>query len=228
MSREDAVQTPPTPKSPVPKSTGKGKRGNKEKAAQKEPVASKGRQPKSVSSRRLNNIRDLVDYIDEEAFKGFDYRIHNQDEWTSERVQELETAYWRSLNFNNPMYGADMPGSLFDDSTTSWNVAKLENLLDVLGQAVPGVNTAYLYLGMWKASFAWHLEDVDLYSINYIHFGAPKQWYSISQEDARRFENAMKSKFCHTSMLRVSTDPLQLFGLPMRKIATNFSDIRPT
>ena len=86
-----------------------------------------------------------------------------------------------------------MPGSLFDDSTTSWNVAKLENLLDVLGQQVPGVNTAYLYLGMWKASFAWHLEDVDLYSINYIHFGAPKQWYSISQEDARRFENAMRS-----------------------------------
>lgn len=91
------------------------------------------------------------------------------------------------------MYGADMPGSLFDDSTTEWNVAKLENLLDVLGQAVPGVNTAYLYLGMWKASFAWHLEDVDLYSINYIHFGAPKQWYSISQEDARRFEAAMRS-----------------------------------
>ncbi|KAJ6019904.1 hypothetical protein N7499_002960 [Penicillium canescens] len=95
--------------------------------------------------------------------------------------------------YNNPMYGADMPGSLFEDSTTSWNVAKLPNLLDVLGQKVPGVNTAYLYLGMWKATFAWHLEDVDLYSINYIHFGAPKQWYSISQEDAPRFEQAMRS-----------------------------------
>ena len=156
----------------------------------------KGRQPKSVTSRRKHNKGDAIDYVDEEAFRDFDYRIHDNEEYTQERCEELETAYWKSLMFNNPMYGADMPGSLFDENiTTSWNVAKLPNLLDVLGQKVPGVNTAYLYLGMWKATFAWHLEDVDLYSINYIHFGAPKQWYSISQEDAPRFEQAMKSTF---------------------------------
>jgi hypothetical protein len=153
----------------------------------------KGRQPKSVTARRKNNRGETVDLVDEEAFKEFDYRIHDNEDYTTERCEELETAYWKSLMFNNPMYGADMPGSLFDDSTTSWNVAKLPNLLDVLGQKVPGVNTAYLYLGMWKATFAWHLEDVDLYSINYIHFGAPKQWYSISQEDAPKFEAAMRS-----------------------------------
>ena len=160
------------------------------------PAKPKGRQPKSVTARRKHNKGDTVDWVDEEAFKDFDYRIHDNSEYTQERCEELETAYWKSLMFNNPMYGADMPGSLFDeDITTSWNVAKLPNLLDVIGQKVPGVNTAYLYLGMWKATFAWHLEDVDLYSINYIHFGAPKQWYSISQEDAPRFEQAMRSKF---------------------------------
>ncbi|OAX78582.1 hypothetical protein ACJ72_07109 [Emergomyces africanus] len=153
----------------------------------------KGRQPKSVSARRKYNRGDAADYIDEEVFKDFDYRLSGTEEFTPERCEELETAYWKSLMYNNPMYGADMPGSLFDDSVTSWNVAKLPNLLDVLGQKVPGVNTAYLYLGMWKATFAWHLEDVDLYSINYIHFGAPKQWYSISQEDMGKFEAAMKS-----------------------------------
>ncbi|KKZ65120.1 hypothetical protein EMCG_09026 [[Emmonsia] crescens] len=153
----------------------------------------KGRQPKSVSARRKYNRGDAADYIDEEVFKDFDYRLSGLEEFTPERCEELETAYWKSLMYNNPMYGADMPGSLFDDSVTSWNVAKLPNLLDVLGQKVPGVNTAYLYLGMWKATFAWHLEDVDLYSINYIHFGAPKQWYSISQEDMGKFEAAMKS-----------------------------------
>ena len=192
-----AMQVPPTPTSPSTKPT----KVKKEVLSDDEEVSSpkpKGRQPKSVSSRRKHNRRDQADVVDEEAFKDFDYRIYNQDEWTTERCQELEAQYWKSLTYNNPMYGADMPGSLFDDSTESWNVAKLENLLDVLGQKVPGVNTAYLYLGMWKATFAWHLEDVDLYSINYIHFGAPKQWYSISQEDARRFEAAMRSRHPNT------------------------------
>lgn len=164
------------------------------------PVRARGRQPKtvvdqkkSVSSRRLNNRGAVADWIDEAAFEEFDYHLEGLDEYTVERCKELEDNYWKTINYGQPMYGADMPGSLFDERTTSWNVAKLPNLLDVLGTKVPGVNTAYLYLGMWKATFAWHLEDVDLYSINYIHFGAPKQWYSISQEDARRFEAAMKS-----------------------------------
>lgn len=36
---------------------------------------------------------------------------------------------------------------------------------------------------------------MDLYSINYIHFGAPKQWYSINQCDADKFEAVMRSNF---------------------------------
>ncbi|KAL1391851.1 hypothetical protein HDK64DRAFT_262630 [Phyllosticta capitalensis] len=195
-SRRNSQQTiPPTPASPPEDAAGpvdKKISALKKEAPDDSSPKPRGRQPKSISSRRKNNSRADADDIDEEAFVGFDYHMQGLEEFTKERCAELEQYYWKTINFGQPMYGADMPGSLFDDSTTSWNVAKLENLLDVLGTKVPGVNTAYLYLGMWKATFAWHLEDVDLYSINYIHFGAPKQWYSISQEDARRFENAMK------------------------------------
>jgi hypothetical protein len=152
-----------------------------------------GRQPKaiSVSARRKNNRSESA-AVDEAAFKDFKYELEGED-YSPERCEELERAYWKTLTYASPLYGADMPGTLFDDRTTTWNLGKLENLLDVLGTKIPGVNTAYLYLGMWKATFAWHLEDVDLYSINYLHFGAPKQWYSISQGDARRFEAAMKT-----------------------------------
>ncbi|KAL7268580.1 hypothetical protein RUND412_008794 [Rhizina undulata] len=155
-----------------------------------------GRQPRQKkkyvrkSAKQREAERELAD---DEDFEGFDYRVDDADEYTPERCDELEKAYWRTLTYNNPLYGADMPGSLFEDRTTSWNVAKLDNLLDCLGKKLPGVNTAYLYLGMWKSTFAWHLEDMDLYSINYIHFGAPKQWYSISREDKPKFEQVMKS-----------------------------------
>ncbi|OAA76010.1 jumonji family transcription factor [Akanthomyces lecanii RCEF 1005] len=146
----------------------------------------------SVSARRKNGRREGSVTIDEEAFKDFDYKMDISD-YTAERCEELERAYWKTLTYAAPLYGADMMGTLFDDATDTWNLNKLPNLLDVLGTKIPGVNTAYLYLGMWKATFAWHLEDVDLYSINYLHFGAPKQWYSISQADAPKFERAMKS-----------------------------------
>ncbi|CAK3855499.1 DNA damage-responsive transcriptional repressor RPH1 [Lecanosticta acicola] len=214
------TQEPATPKSP-PAKKAKGKRGA---------ATSRGAgQAKSVSSRRLNNTSESVDRIDEKAFKNFDYRLEGLDEYTPERCAELETIYWKSLAFNQPMYAADMPGSLFEDKTTSWNVAHLENLLDVLGTKVPGVNTAYLYMGMWKATFAWHLEDVDLYSINYIHFGAPKQWYSISQEDARKFERAMKQiwpvdakncdQFLRHKTYLISPDVLQKqYGVKVNKL----------
>jgi len=146
----------------------------------------------SVSARRKYSRREGSVVIDEEHFKDFDYNMDISD-FTPERCEELEKIYWKTLTYAPPMYGADLPGTLFDESVEIWNLNKLPNLLDVLGTKVPGVNTAYLYLGMWKATFAWHLEDVDLYSINYLHFGAPKQWYSIPQKDARRFEAAMKS-----------------------------------
>jgi hypothetical protein len=108
-----------------------------------------GRQPKavaSVSSRRKYNRRDPASNIDEAAFKDFNYHLEGHD-YSAERCEELERAYWKTLTYAPPLYGADMPGSLFDEKTTSWNLGNLENLLDVLGTKIPGVNTCTLECG---------------------------------------------------------------------------------
>ncbi|KAH6608148.1 hypothetical protein Trco_004461, partial [Trichoderma cornu-damae] len=184
----------------------------------------------STSARRKYSRREASAVVDEAAFKDFDYRM-DISEYTPERCEELERVYWKTLTYAQPLYGADLMGTLFDDRTETWNLNKLPNLLDVLGTKVPGVNTAYLYLGMWKATFAWHLEDVDLYSINYLHFGAPKQWYSIPQADARRFEAAMKSiwpadaKACdqflrHKAFLISPQHLLQNYGIKVNKVVS--------
>ncbi|KAK6528733.1 hypothetical protein TWF694_003973 [Orbilia ellipsospora] len=193
----EAVQRPltPPPGDETPAANTPAK--EEEPTTEDNPTPKKGRQPQAKPKRVY--VKKTKEELEEaaaeaaEIWNGFNYRMPDVNEFTPERCEELERHYWRTLTYNSPMYGADMPGSLFEDSTTVWNVAHLENVLDCLPEKLPGVNTAYLYLGMWKATFSWHLEDVDLYSINYIHFGAPKQWYSISQDDAPKFAAAMKS-----------------------------------
>ncbi|KAJ8906039.1 hypothetical protein NDN08_002539 [Rhodosorus marinus] len=101
--------------------------------------------------------------------------------------EDKERYYWRNIRFRRPTYGADIQGSLFDEDVTTWNPSHLNTVLDLVG-GMPGVTVPYLYFGMYGASFAWHTEDMDLYSINYIHFGAPKSWYYVPTSERQRFE----------------------------------------
>ena len=95
---------------------------------------------------------------------------------------------------NSPLYGADVSGSLFDKGV-AWNLAEIQTLLNKgLGDLqIKGVSNPYVYIGQWKAMFGWHKEDLDLYSINYLHHGKPKFWYSINLTDNQKFEDFMQS-----------------------------------
>ena len=71
--------------------------------------------------------------------------------YSDEQVSDLERQYWRNLTYSPPWYGADMPGSLLKDSEGgTWNLSKLKSLLKSVTKKLPGVNTPYLYFGMWK------------------------------------------------------------------------------
>lgn len=129
------------------------------------------------------------------------------------------------------VYGADVAGTLMHDETAAgaWNVNRLRSPLDLIKSVnIDGVNTAYLYFGMWKSSFPWHTEDMDLYSINYLHFGAPKTWYAVPPAHGRQLERLAdrlypaESARCaahlrHKTVL-ISPHLLRQDGIPVERI----------
>lgn len=101
----------------------------------------------------------------------------------------LERFYWDNITDIPPIYVADVSGSITDPDCSEWNLNSLKTILDNLDEEIDGVNTPYLYfgeclesyclhavrrisnriasslyVGMWKTTFPWHTEDMDLYS----------------------------------------------------------------
>ena len=156
--------------------------------------------------------------------------------------EDLERKYWKNITFVAPVYGADLKGSVTDSSCDEWNIERLGSILDYVekdyGIEINGVNTAYLYFGSWKTSFAWHTEDMDLHSINYLHFGAPKFWYSIPTAYIRRFERLadglfpqMKkscSAYLRHKMCLISPSILRQNSIPYNKIVQHEGEIMIT
>ncbi|XP_072293948.1 lysine-specific demethylase 4B [Eucyclogobius newberryi] len=155
---------------------------------------------------------------------------------------DLERKYWKNLTFVSPIYGADVSGSIYDEDIHEWNIGRLNTLLDMVEQecgiVIEGVNTPYLYFGMWKTTFAWHTEDMDLYSINYLHFGQPKSWYSIPPEHGKRLERLAQGFFPGSSqgcdaflrhkMTLISPSILKKYSIPFDRITQNEGEFMVT
>uniref|UniRef100_A0A8C2WH09 [histone H3]-trimethyl-L-lysine(9) demethylase n=1 Tax=Cyclopterus lumpus TaxID=8103 RepID=A0A8C2WH09_CYCLU len=172
-------------------------------------------------------------------------RLANSDMYCTPRYlnyEDLERKYWKNLTFVSPIYGADVSGSLYDEDVEEWNIGHLNSILDVIeedsGVSIQGVNTPYLYFGMWKTTFSWHTEDMDLYSINYLHFGEPKSWYAIPPEHGKRLErlatgffpNSFKGceAFLRHKMTLISPSILKKYGIPFDKITQEAGEFMVT
>lgn len=81
--------------------------------------------------------------------------------YTPDTIAELERQYWRTLTYSEPLYGADLTGTLMDDVVftkgDNWNINRLGgqgNLLNTIPKPIAGVNRPYLYFGTWKVPLA--------------------------------------------------------------------------
>lgn len=126
---------------------------------------------------------------------------------------EIETLYWKAT-VDKPFsveYANDMPGSAFvpwsgkksgevSESVTlgetAWNMRAVSrsrgSLLRFMKEEIPGVTSPMVYVAMMFSWFAWHVEDHDLHSLNYLHMGAGKTWYGVPKEAAVAFEEVVR------------------------------------
>lgn len=111
---------------------------------------------------------------------------------------ELEAIYWKSLSDGAAVYGQNVHSTLTDPDLDAWNLDVLPSMLDLAG-LIPGITDSYLYFGSWRSSFAIHKEDMDLYSINLLHFGKSKSWYAVPPSYARELDKAFNESFPQTA-----------------------------
>lgn len=87
--------------------------------------------------------------------------------------------------------------------TAGWKLANSPWNLQVIARSpgsltrfmpddIPGVTSPMVYIGMLFSWFAWHVEDHELHSLNYLHMGSPKTWYSVPGNYAFTFEEAIR------------------------------------
>jgi len=78
------------------------------------------------------------------------------------------------------MYGAGIELSTKDQIKMSKNFGLFclcaTSLLRLLKHHYPGISLPFLYFGSTHSIFPIHIEDGSLFSINYLHYGAPKVW----------------------------------------------------
>lgn len=129
-----------------------------------------------------------------DEYKKFCFESEKEVEGKS--FEEIEKTFWKTIKKSAPLYGSDCPGTIFD-SGCNWNLNEIRNPLKegLNFEDMKGITSPYLYFGCWKSIFCFHKEDMDLHSINYVHFGKPKHWYGVPVAQKDKFEKLLIKLF---------------------------------
>src|SRR5689334_11637497 len=72
-----------------------------------------------------------------------------------------------------------------------------------------GVTTPFLHMGMWSTAVGIHIDEYDLISLNYLHYGAPKIWYIIHPSSYSKFEELINKLKLFSDISSSCLSPLQ-------------------
>lgn len=100
-----------------------------------------------------------------------------------------------------------MNGSGWKLSNSPWNLQVIArspgSLTRFMSDEVPGVTSPMVYIGMLFSWFAWHVEDHELHSLNFLHMGSPKTWYAVPGDHAAMLEEIVRVQGYGGSMDRL-------------------------
>ncbi|KAJ8759172.1 hypothetical protein K2173_004179 [Erythroxylum novogranatense] len=96
-------------------------------------------------------------------------------------------------------------GSNDMEGTAGWKLSNSPWNLQIIARApgsltrfmpddIPGVTSPMVYIGMLFSWFAWHVEDHELHSMNFLHTGSPKTWYAVPGDYAFDFEEVIRTE----------------------------------
>ncbi|KAI9124377.1 hypothetical protein K1719_004299 [Acacia pycnantha] len=85
-------------------------------------------------------------------------------------------------------------------SNSPWNLQVIArsqgSLTRFMPDDIPGVTSPMVYIGMLFSWFAWHVEDHELHSMNFLHIGSSKTWYAVPGDYASAFEELIRTEVC--------------------------------
>jgi len=142
---------------------------------------------------------DLVELNSHQVTVEYGNDIDTTEYWSgfplSERGRSMNgTKKEEKVNLPEPEFGSE---DYYKE--TGWNLNNIpccqDSILRHVKIGINGINVPWLYFGCLFSTFCWHNEDNYLYSINYHHKGAPKQWYGVpgTRKDAEGLEKVFKN-----------------------------------
>ncbi|KAF5192097.1 Lysine-specific demethylase se14 [Thalictrum thalictroides] len=115
---------------------------------------------------------------------------------SSASVSEESLGFVRTKSSNVGKDGEGTAGWILSNSP--WNLQVIArspgSLTRFMLDDIPGVTSPMIYIGMLFSWFAWHVEDHELHSLNFLHTGSSKTWYAVPGEYAFSFEEVIRSK----------------------------------